>query len=129
MAGRGAEFRYHGSPDRAGKFIFLRSLDVLAAPTPYREPKGLFAMEAMACGVPVVLPRHGAFPELVEATDGGLLHEAGNEGELVAALERLADDSVARRHMGERGARAVRERFAAPLMAARTRELLEGLHG
>ena len=127
--GREGEFHYYGSPDRQGKFEFLRSLDLLAAPTPYREPKGLFAMEAMACGVPVVLPRHGAFPELIEATQGGLLHTAGDEGDLVLALERLADDPDARKSMGEHGARAVRERFSAPLMAARTRDLLAGLIG
>ena len=128
-AGRAPEFHYHGSPDRQGKFEFLRSIDVLAAPTPYREPKGLFAMEAMACGVPVVLPRHGAFPEIVEITEGGLLHTAGDEAGLVSALEQLADDHEARQAMGERGAKAVREHFAAPLMAARTRDLLAGLHG
>lgn len=128
-AGRGAEFTYTGSPDRQGKFEFLRSVDVLAAPTPYREPKGLFAMEALACGVPVVLPAHGAFPELIEATEGGLLHEAGNEAELVTALERMAKEPETRRLMGERGARAVREQFAAPMMAARTRDLLVGLRG
>jgi glycosyltransferase involved in cell wall biosynthesis len=128
-AGREPEFHYYGSPDREGKFEFLRSLDLLAAPTPYREPKGLFAMEAMACGVPVVLPRHGAFPELVEATDGGVLHAPGNEGELVAALERLADDKEARTAMGARGARAVREHFAAPVMATRFKDLLAGLGG
>ncbi len=128
-AGREGEFHYYGSPDREGKFEFLRSLDLLAAPTPYREPKGFFAMEAMACGVPVVLPRHGAFPELIAATEGGLLHTAGDEGDLVAALERLADDHDARKSMGQQGARAVRERFSAPLMAARTRDLLGGLIG
>ena len=128
-AGREPEFHYYGSPDRQGKFEFLRSLDLLAAPTPYREPKGLFAMEAMACGVPVVLPRHGAFPEIIETTDGGLLHTAGDEVELVAALERLADDHETRQAMGTRGARAVREHFAAPMMARRTRDLLAGLHG
>jgi glycosyltransferase involved in cell wall biosynthesis len=128
-AGRASEFHYHGAPDRQGKFDFLRRLDVLAAPTPYREPKGLFAMEAMACGVPVVLPRHGAFPELVEATEGGLLHTAGDQADLVGALERLADDAEARRAMGARGARAVREKFAAPLMASRTHEALTALHG
>ena len=127
VAGREGEFHYYGSPDRQGKFEFLRSLDLLAAPTPYPEPKGLFAMEAMACGVPVVLPRHGAFPELIEATQGGVLHTAGDEAGLVEALERLAGDHDTRTAMGQQGARAVRELLAAPLMAARTRDLLAGL--
>ncbi|MBP9946194.1 MAG: glycosyltransferase family 1 protein, partial [Vicinamibacteria bacterium] len=60
---------------------------------------------------------------------GGLLHTAGDEVELVAALERLADDHETRQAMGTRGARAVREHFAAPMMAGRTRDLLEGLRG
>jgi glycosyltransferase involved in cell wall biosynthesis len=42
-------------------------------PTSYREPKGLYVLEALANGVPVVQPKHGSFPELIEATGGGLL--------------------------------------------------------
>ena len=128
-AGRADEFHYVGSPDRRGKYEFLRSIDVLAAPTPYREPKGLFAMEALACGVPVVLPRHGAFPELVDATGGGLLHAPGDEADLVAILKTMAGDPVARKTMGDRGARAVREHLSAPRMAGRTKQLLEALRG
>ena len=52
---------------------FLQGLDVLSVPTTYREPKGLYVLEALANGVPVVQPRHGSFPELIEATGGGLL--------------------------------------------------------
>ena len=46
----------------------LKSLDVLSVPTVYQEPKGLYVLEALANGIPVVQPRHGAFPELLEAT-------------------------------------------------------------
>ena len=49
------------------------TIDVLSVPTTYREPKGLYVLEALANGVPVVQPRHGSFPELIEATGGGLL--------------------------------------------------------
>lgn len=122
--GRRNEFAYEGSPDRAGKFAFLRKLDVLAAPTPYREPKGLFALEAMACSVPVVLPAHGALPELVENTGGGELHSPGDRDALVERLEGLAGDARRRDELGERGAGGVRERYAAPLMASRTLDLL-----
>ena len=54
-------------------WAFLQSLDVLSVPTTYREPKGLYVLEAWANGVPVVQPRHGSFPELMEAAGGGLL--------------------------------------------------------
>ena len=60
-AGLGAEFNYHGVVDREEKISFLRKLDVLSVPATYDEPKGIFLLEAMACGVPVVQPRRGAF--------------------------------------------------------------------
>ena len=56
-------FEYRGEVDRAQKIDFLRSLDVLSVPATYEEPKGIFLLEAMANGVPVVQPRRGAFPE------------------------------------------------------------------
>ena len=65
-AGLGGEFEYRGELDRAAKVAFLHELDVLSVPTTYQEPKGLFLMEAMASGVPVVQPRRGAFPEIIE---------------------------------------------------------------
>src|SRR5439155_14321149 len=54
------EFTYHGALDREGKLAFLRSLSVLSVPATYDEPKGVFLLEAMASGVPVVQPRRGA---------------------------------------------------------------------
>ena len=72
-AGLEHEFSYEGELDRPGKLAFLRELDVLSVPATYDEPKGLFLIEAMASGVPVVQPRRGAFVEVVEKTGGGLL--------------------------------------------------------
>src|SRR5829696_6372391 len=65
-AGLASEFNYRGALDREGKVEFLRGLDVLSVPATYDEPKGIFLLEAMACGVPVVQPRRGAFTEVVE---------------------------------------------------------------
>ncbi|HXV77245.1 MAG TPA: glycosyltransferase family 4 protein, partial [Candidatus Polarisedimenticolaceae bacterium] len=77
-----------GEVDRERKLDFLRSIDVLSVPTTYREPKGLYVLEAMANHVPVVQPRHGAFPELLDATGGGLLVEPNDTDALADALER-----------------------------------------
>ena len=63
--------------DRSQKIAFLQGLDVLSVPATYDEPKGIFLLEAMANGVPVVQPRRGAFPEIVEKTGGGLIVERG----------------------------------------------------
>src|SRR5262249_55629637 len=71
--GLGDHFLHIESPDHESKVRFLQNIDVLSVPTVYREPKGLYVLEALANSVPVVQPRHGSFPELIEATGGGLL--------------------------------------------------------
>jgi glycosyltransferase involved in cell wall biosynthesis len=85
-AGYGKEFSYRGELDRAGKLAFLRQLDVLSVPATYDEPKGMFLLEAMASGVPVVQPRRGAFVEIVERTGGGVLVTPDNPNALADGL-------------------------------------------
>jgi len=123
-------FEYMGEVDRVGKVAFLRSLHALSVPTVYHEAKGLYVLEAMACGVPVIQPRHGSFPELVEATGGGLLYDPTDRSHadaLAGAIAKLMDDDALRRRMAERGRAAVHESFSDALMAQRTWELYERL--
>jgi len=108
------------SPDLASKVRFLQGLDVLSVPTVYREPKGLYILEALANGVPVVQPRHGSFPELIDATGGGLLVNADDPADLARGLGELLRDPVRRQKLGEQGRRAVHERFHAAEMARQT---------
>jgi glycosyltransferase involved in cell wall biosynthesis len=123
----GDRFAYEGELDREAKVRFLQSLHVLSVPTTYKEPKGLFVLEALANGVPVVLPRHGAFPELVEATGGGLLVEPGSPQALATGLEQLLGDEDRRRELGERGREAVVREFGADRMAIETERVYERL--
>jgi glycosyltransferase involved in cell wall biosynthesis len=111
------------SPDHASKVRFLQALDVLSVPTTYREPKGLYVLEALANGVPVVQPRHGSFPELVEATGGGLLVNPGDPVDLARALKQLLEDPGRRQELGRKGQEAVRQRFHAGRMAQETMEV------
>ena len=53
---------YLGAPDRAGKLAFLQELSVLSVPVAPPTQKGLFLLEAMASGVPVVQPRRACSP-------------------------------------------------------------------
>ncbi|MEQ8849694.1 glycosyltransferase family 4 protein [Botrimarina sp.] len=124
LAGR---FVYHGELDRAAKFAYLASLDLFATPTVWAEAKGLPAMEALAVGVPVVLPAHGAFPELLDATGGGVLHEPGDPESLCRAIEGLLGDPEARRRHGESGSLAIRERFHSDGMAEATLDVYRSL--
>jgi glycosyltransferase involved in cell wall biosynthesis len=122
------EFRYHGTVDRPGKIAFLQGLDVLSVPSPYAEPKGLYLLEALATGVPVVEPRHGTFPEVIEKTGGGVLFEPGNAKDLADRLLELQRDAPRRRELGERGRAGVLKHYSAARMAERTLEICEAAH-
>jgi len=108
-----------GEVDRAGKIEFLQSLHVLSVPTVYREPKGLFVLEALANAVPVVLPGHGSFPELVEATGGGLIVEPDSPPAVAAGLRALMDDRRRLADLGRTGKRRVHRDFGVAVEAER----------
>ena len=112
-------FEYAGSPDTlAAKRAILERFDVLSVPTTYREPKGLPVLEGWACGVPCVQPAHGAFPELVNSTGGGLLTDPGDAAELAERIEQLRDDPDRRRELGAAGFAGVRTKHGPAAVAA-----------
>ncbi|MFT3879246.1 MAG: glycosyltransferase family 4 protein [Gemmatales bacterium] len=123
-AGWGDRFTYAGEPDRAGKASFLQNLDIFSVPTTYQEPKGLYVLEAWACGVPVVQPAHGSFPELIEATQGGLLVPPQDSIALAEGLAKLLRDAGLRKQLGESGHRMVQAKFSSEEMARMTIEAI-----
>jgi glycosyltransferase involved in cell wall biosynthesis len=109
--GLGGEFQYGGAVDRAGKARFLQSLDVLSVPSGYHEPKGLYLLEAMASGVPVVEPNHGAFPEILRKTGGGLLSASERPADVADALMDVWRDPARAAQLGSQGADGVRRAY------------------
>jgi glycosyltransferase involved in cell wall biosynthesis len=118
----GGEFHYRGELDRAHKIEFLSGLDVLSVPCTYDEPKGIFLLEAMASGVPVVQPRRGAFPEIVEKTGGGVLVEPDDPVALADAIYRLWKAPEECAELGRRGAEGVRLHGSVEQMAEKALE-------
>jgi glycosyltransferase involved in cell wall biosynthesis len=120
LAGR---FKYAGELDRSEKIRFLQSLDVFSTPTVYRESKGLPALEAMANAVPVVLPDHGSFTEMIADTGGGLLHQPKDPADLAIRIGELLRDPVRATQLGLNGQHSIYERYHALAMARKTIEL------
>lgn len=116
-AGLAGEFSYAGVLDRDAKIAFLRSLDALSVPSPYVEPKGLYLLEALANGVPAVQPRHGAFPEILDATGGGRLFAPGDADDLARVLAQLVRDPSEAARLGSAGAAGVRRHYGIARMA------------
>jgi glycosyltransferase involved in cell wall biosynthesis len=122
-------FQYFGELDRAQKIAFLQSLDVFSTPTVYRESKGLPALEAMANAVPVVLPDHGSFSEMVADTGGGVLHRPHDPADLAEKLAELLRDPARATRLGLIGQQAIQDRYHADVMAERTGALYKQLIG
>ncbi len=125
----GDAFQYAGSPaSHSEKVALIQSFDVMSVPTEYHEPKGISILEALANGVPVVQPDHGAFPELIEATGGGKLVPPKDPAALAEALESLIIDAEHRRELGATGQRKVRELFTLAVLAEETARIFGRVH-
>lgn len=84
---------------------WLRTADVVVVPS-RREPLGLAAVEALACGTPVIASNVGGLREVVRDAENGLLIPSDDPVALAAALVRLLDPSL-RERLGAAGPASV----------------------
>lgn len=116
-AGLGSCVEWFPDLDREAKVEFLRSLSVFSVPVIYPEAFGLYLVEAMACGVPVVMPDASAFPELVNPAACGILVVPDSVVDLAHGVQKMLNDPQ-RELVGKKGRRAVEERYHVGAMAA-----------
>ncbi len=126
--------RYHRweAPDAEAKKAFFREIDLFTVPARFLEPKGLYALEAMACGLPMVLPDRGAFPEMIASGGGGLLCRPEDPRDLAARLRELLTQPEQAAALGAQGRDWVertngREAMARATAAVFERVLAQGL--
>ena len=116
-AGLTERFEYRGEVDYAGKLQLLREATVFAAPGRFYEARGVAVMEAIAAGVPVVVPEHGAYPEIRALTGGGLTYPLGSAPDLATRLAELMDDPAEATRLGQTGSAAMATHFSADVAA------------
>ncbi|NOS99222.1 MAG: glycosyltransferase family 4 protein [Phycisphaerales bacterium] len=116
-----------GELDFPGKVQFLQSLHAFSVPAVYPEAKGLYILESLASGVPVVQPRSGSFPELVESTGGGILVAPDDPNDLADGLARLVNDPALRTRLAASGRSAVASHHNETQMADKTWEIYQRL--
>src|SRR5262249_1430931 len=127
-AGFSDDVEFRPNLERAEKIEFLKELSVFSVPAGYGEAFGLYLIEALAAGVPVVQPRTAAFTELIDATRGGILCAEDNVEALADAIEQLLLNPARAKALGEAGRRAVFERFSAESMTQRMLSCFEALN-
>ncbi len=88
----GKQIKFIGEVDHTGKVKLLSSARALIAPIQWEEPFGLFFVEAMACGTPVIAMKRGSVPEIV--MDGKTGFTCRNNDEAAKAISKL--DTISR---------------------------------
>jgi len=102
----------------------LSCADVVLLPSA-SESFGLAALEAMACGAPVVATRVGGLPEVVEDGATGLLFEVGDVEGMAQGVRALLDDEARRAALGRQARERAVECFAAERIVPRYEALYE----
>jgi D-inositol-3-phosphate glycosyltransferase len=102
----------------------LRSADVVVCPQAY-ESSGNVALEAMACGVPVIASAVGALSDTIVHEVTGYVVGRQHPRELAAAVNSLLRDSFLRRSLGAAGRDRTVARYTWDRIAADTAHLYE----
>ncbi len=91
---------------------FFQSMTVLSVPVLKGEAFGLYQLEALASGIPLVQPALGAFPEVIEATGGGAIYKPNTAEALASKLEEVLSNSENLMHMSRMGREATEGDFS-----------------
>ena len=88
----------------------LRACDIFCHAAPF-EPFGIVAIEAMATGLPAIVPNSGGIHEAVEDRVTGLIYESLNAEALGKAMIQLSQDQAKREEMGLQASKSIEDRF------------------
>ena len=132
---RNLDVTFHTSANDASVLSLYQSAAVVATPSvykdmygkeqPYTELLGLTSLEAMACGVPVVVSNAGSLPEIVTAGETGYIVPPGDPAALREMIDRLLADSAERNRLGANARAVVEERFTWHKTALRCLEIYQ----
>jgi len=113
--------------DHDAKRLFLPTFSLMCVPDRVGAASGMFVVESLLAGVPVVEPAAGVFPELVELTGGGVLFQPGSVDDMTGKLEALLADPSRARRLGRAGRDAALKHFTAKEAAGKLADLFDSL--
>ncbi len=106
---------------------FCEKLTILSVPVLKGEAFGTYQIESLACGVPLVQPDLGAFTEIVETTNGGVLYEPNTVEALVEKWCEVLSNPTKIEEMGANGVKAVSEKYSNEVLTKKVFKVYEKL--
>jgi len=125
------EVIFAGNLGRKNILNLFRSVDVVALPSTlisedgHHESFGIVAMEAAACGKPVIVGSFGGQPETVIHGETGFVIDGDDVHAIEDALERLMEDKALGKKMGDAGRKQAVAEFSWERIAARAEKILK----
>ncbi len=109
--GLAGQVKFHGEFEEKGLLDFFAEVSVMSVPVRKGEAFGIYLLESMASGIPVVQPALGAFPEIVRLSGGGVTYEPNTPQALAKALKELLGDQLRMDELAKQGKSGVEQHF------------------
>lgn len=105
------DLSFHDDLSEAGKKQFLDNISLFCVPSQRKESFGIQLLEAFAAEVPCIMPDIGAYPEIIEKSQAGLLYQAGDLNDLVDKLRQVLSNESFYRQLREQCHKSLNESF------------------
>jgi glycosyltransferase involved in cell wall biosynthesis len=119
------QVKFHEDFEEQGLREYLEKVSVVSVPVRNGEAFGIYLLECMASGVPVVQPALGAFPEIIDLTKGGVVYEPNTPEALSGALQKLISDPKEMEKLSLQGRDGVEKHFHIDVQAERMVKVYE----
>jgi glycosyltransferase involved in cell wall biosynthesis len=105
------EVEFHEDFEEKGLREFFKKVSMISVPVRKGEAFGIYLLEAMASGIPVVQPALGAFPEIVGLAGGGKVYEPNTPSALADELKELLDNPTELEALSKAGRKGVEDHY------------------
>ncbi|MCF8224318.1 MAG: glycosyltransferase family 4 protein [Bacteroidales bacterium] len=103
--------KFHGDFEEDGLREFFNGVSLVSVPVRKGEAFGIYLLESMASGVPVVQPALGAFPEILKLSGGGITYEPNTPEALADAIKEMLSDPAGMDEYSRNGRKGVENHF------------------
>jgi glycosyltransferase involved in cell wall biosynthesis len=106
---------------------FFEGLTLLSVPVLEGEAFGLYQLESLASGIPIVQPALGAFPEVVETTGGGVVYQPNTPDALSQKLVEVLSNPDQIKQMSINGRKSIEEKFNTSILIQKMIKVYESV--